>query len=289
MFTSEILRVLAFVPDYLLRQAYYFIKYKRFGSFKNPKRFSEHIQHRMLYERTDQIATVCDKQRMKDFARSTCPKLNIPETLWFGEDIESVNFELLPERWVLKPNHRSQLVIFGDKQTRMTDLKARTRGWTSAYERVAIGEWGYSKAQKTLMIEERLGEAESLTEYKFYVFGGQVKFILINVGRFNSLKSSYYTPQWELMPVSGRDPDAGPIPKPNRLEDMLEFASALGQSFSFVRVDLYETDGVVWFSELTPYPAGGMSRFKPDQFDFEMGEWWRQAQRMEVRRRENLG
>ena len=47
---------------------------------------------------------------------------------------------------------------------------------------------------------------------------------------------------------------------------MMKVAEALAAGFAFVRVDLYDTPGGVYFGELTFTPGAGMDHFSSEAF-----------------------
>ena len=46
---------------------------------------------------------------------------------------------------------------------------------------------------------------------------------------------------------------------------MIEICRKLSKSFPFVRVDLYNLDGKIYFGEMTFYPASGFGRYTIDE------------------------
>lgn len=281
MTRSTTRRLMSPVPDSLLRHLMYRRRFGRWGRFDDPRRFTERLIHRMLHERTDRIAAACDKTRMKAHAREVRPELHVPTTLWSGQDLAELDLSVLPERWVLKPNHAAGMVLFGDRSTTVEELHRRTRGWLRPFERAALGEWGYRHAERCLLVEPDLrpDPSEALVDYKFFVFHGRVKVIQRNDGRFTDHRTKrFYTPRWEPFDLEAGVSPGAPAAPPESLDQLVAHAEALGAAFDFIRVDLYEIDGTPWFGELTPYPSGGMRPYTPDEVDFVMGRWWGRPQ-----------
>lgn len=274
-------RMLAPVPDPLLRGVMYRRKFGRWGDFRTPRRFTEHLTARMLYERDAALAWTCDKMAMKAHAETVCPTLRVPGTLWSGTDLDTLDLSVLPDEWVIKPNHRSGLVSFGSRQTSREELKQATRGWLRTHDRAAIGEWAYRKAEHKLIIEPRLTTTTGVVpvDFKFFVFHGKVRLLERDAGRYTDVfQETFFTPEGTTVAMrNGADAwlDASP---PTSLETMIAHAERLAAGFSFMRVDFYEVDGEPWFGELTPYPSGGMDPYEPDEVDFILGRWWRQEE-----------
>lgn len=249
---------------------------RRLPHFGKPVTFSDKVNWRILRDRRPLLEWTCDKLAMKEYARKAgLDRLHIPLTLWSGTDISSLGTADLPERWVLKPNHRSGLIYFGTGQADLRELAAVTATWLDEFEASTMHEWAYSKARPMLLIEELLGPPGAPPpDYKIFVFGGKPEIIEM-VNRYDGNQQRLYRPDWSPLNVLYGPQGMAPIaPPPADLDLMLDIARQLGQPFDFIRVDLYDLNGSIVFGELTPYPCGGLERFRPASFDRELGEKW---------------
>ncbi|NYI69149.1 hypothetical protein BJY26_003455 [Spelaeicoccus albus] len=265
------------MPDRVIRRLYYARKFGRLPHLKNPELFTELIQVRMLNDHSKQMAWTCDKLKMKEFARENTSNARIPETLWFGDNLADLCSRKLPLKWVLKPNHRSQAVYFGEGAPDLVQLAKSTRGWLRVYERAYFGEWAYREAKKCFLVEEHLGNGQVINDYKFYVFGGVPRLIQVDSDRFSGHQRRFYTTEWQPLDYTNVFPMASVQEAPGGLSKMLAAAADLGRTFDFIRVDLYEVHGTVYFGEITPYPEGGMKPFEPHSLDSELGGLWERA------------
>ena len=262
------------VPFSVRRQLRYYRRFGRTLSLRHPQRFSEKVTWRILYDRRPMLLGTCDKLQMKEHALATAPDLvRVPRTYWQGTDVSELAGVDLPARWVLKPNHRSGLVLFGEGRADVDDLRERTRGWTESVHWQVTREWAYSDAAPVMVVEEFLGTGDPPADYKVFVFDGVPRMVQVHTSRFGEHQSRQYTPDWE--PIAwNAGYSAGPDqPRPERLADMLRAASAMAEGFDMLRVDFYEIDGVLWFGELTPYPGAGLILWDPP-LDEAMGSWW---------------
>ncbi len=251
-----------------------------------PERFSEKINWRIVHDRRPVIARLGDKLAMKEYATGVCPDLRVPQVLWTGTDLADLPADL-PERWVLKPNHGTMRVhiVVGDPD--LPRLRQVSTGWLDEPLYRLRGEWVYSQARRLLLAEEFLGRPGTLpVDHKFLVFGGRVRLVQVDSGRLTPDHTrQLYTPEWEPFDTAEHGAAQGVVTAaPAALPEMLAVATALGRAFDFIRVDLYDVDGVVWFSELTPYPGAGLVRYDP-AFDRLLGSWWELPPRREVRAR----
>ncbi|MGH7642641.1 MAG: ATP-grasp fold amidoligase family protein [Candidatus Dormibacteria bacterium] len=275
----ELLALTSLGPLAFERQARYLVTQRKVGHFRNPVTFSEKVNWRILNDRRAVLVDTCDKLRAKE--RAARLGIAVPETIWFGTDVSELSGVNLPERWVLKPNHGSGYVYFGNGAvTDVAHLRAATRGWMRTSLASRSGEWAYLHARPALVVEERLGQDdEAPPDYKFFMFDGKPAAIFVEVDRISNWCRRIYTPDWSPLTVrlglAGKiRPLAPVVPEPPTLPAMLDAASVLARDFDFVRVDLYSEHGQVYFGELTPYPAGGLARFWPRKFDLELGRHW---------------
>jgi hypothetical protein len=252
---------------------YYNRKLPHFGK---PVTFSDKVNWRILHDRRPLLEWTCDKLAMKDYARAAgLPLLHVPRTFWSGSDLAGLSAAELPEHWVLKPNHRSGLIYFGHGRPDLDELSLATSNWLDAFESASKHEWAYARARPMFLVEELLGPPGSPPpDYKIFVFNGQPDLIEM-VNRYDGDTQRLYRPDWTPLDVLYGPQAIAPVaPPPPDLKEMLDIAKRLGEPFDFIRVDLYNIPGSIIFGELTPYPCGGLERFRPASFDIELGEKW---------------
>lgn len=283
MNSKDILWALACkLPSSLSRRTLFFYSHGRFPRVKNPITFNEKINWRVLKDRREIISWTCDKLAMKAYASTVGSAVNlgmrVPRTLWAGTDVTELEAVELPAHWVLKPNHRSGLVFFGQGRPEVPALQAAVQSWLRPAEGADLHEWAYLKARPLLIAEELIGMPDSsLADYKFYVFGGEVAAIEMHTERFSNHRLRWYLADWTPLEVAYGDSLLSPVDPdpPGNFKSMLAIAGELGRSFDFMRVDLYSVGGNIFFGELTPYPASGLERFAPVSFDEELGAKWK--------------
>ncbi|WJZ68275.1 ATP-grasp fold amidoligase family protein [Kocuria rosea] len=266
------------------------VKHRRLLRLRRPQTFNEKLSWRMVYDRREILKVTCDKKAMKVLAHERAGDLvRVPRTLWSGTDVRELEPIELPERWVLKPNHRSGLVYIGEGQPRIDELRRITKGWLEEVHWRRMGEWAYSHAEPALIVEEFIGEAGSVpVDYKFQVFDGQVRVVLVYLGRFEELRGYVMDRNFvriEVQDASERLRADEVINEPPNFARMVEVAERIASGFDYLRVDLYDTGDDVWFGETTVYEANGGAKYRPASFDVELGSYWNLPGRDEVRPR----
>lgn len=259
------------VPDGAHRQVVYLREHGRPARLR-PRSFTEKVNWRVAHDRRPELAWTCDKLQMKAHA-SAVPGLRVPETIWTGPDVAGLAGVALPEHWVLKPNHRSGPIEFGAGPPDLTALAVATEGWLAETQSRLLREWAYSFAERTLLVEEFL-EGAADVDFKLFVFDGVVRLIAVTRDRHGSLRQCLYTPEWTRVDGAMGNAPAEPEPAPELLATMVRAAETLARGWDFMRVDLYVSDGEVWFGEVTPYPNSGLTPYLPRAFDDWLGDWW---------------
>lgn len=241
----------------------------------HPRRYSDLVQRRMLYDRSPDLAWTCDKEAMKEHARASGAAVRVPETLWFGTDLARLVDAGLDGRWVLKRNGSSQLVYFGQGPVTpesLAGIEARFARHRDPFQ--AGGEWAYSQARPGYLAERLIGDPP-LPDYKVFVFHGHAVVVNVYHGRGTSAptRAATYSRQWEPLRAASRNADASYEPAPAQLDALLAAAERIAAGFDFLRVDFYLHEGALWFGETTPYPGAGRSRIAP-AFDRWLGDLW---------------
>ncbi len=271
--------------DYLPLELTVRLQYRRhtgrWPNLRDPQRFTEKVQIRKLYDRDPRFAKFTDKITVKDHISAVLgPEWIIP-TLYYGDDLPPMHERNWPVPYVIKAAHGCGWNHFVRDEPDWPSIEEGVRYWLSHDYGTRLGEWHYGQVPRRILIEPFIGDGDSLVpiEYKFYVFSWRVHCIKIHTGRFVDLRRAFYSPDWKDMGVKHGNPVIGePIDKPKNIDRMLEAARELGRNFSFVLVDLYEVDGEPKFGELTFLPASGFTQFKPDLFDYELGQQWKEPE-----------
>jgi hypothetical protein len=249
--------------------------------FVHPKRFTEKLWCRMLHDRDPQLTLLCDKLRVRDYViEKAGPDCLVP-LLWSGEIPEQVPFDLLPQEYVLKTTHGCANNIFVRDKAKVDPavIRRQLAQWLkfNYCEDFLIGvEWGYKHVRPVIIAEKFLEQDGTVPlDYKFYCFAGRVEFLTQHFGRLVKHKTRSFDRNYEPHEFRYQfEQFEGQCKRPKNFEAMVRLAETLAKDFEFMRVDLYNIDGQVYFSEMTPYPGGVSTRFLPDSLDQALGAKW---------------
>lgn len=250
-------------------------------NLKNPRSFNEKLQWLKLYDRNPKYTMLVDKYEVKKSISSKLGEQYIIPTLGVWSEFDQIDFNKLPNQFVLKCTHDSGgLVICRDKSK--FDVYAARKKICKSLKRnfyYAGREWPYKNVKPRIIAEEYMEDSESkeLKDYKFYCFNGEVKFLSLSEGLENhsTARFSYVSTDWTPMDfIRAEYPGFDTLPsKPINLEKMVKFAKLLSQGIPFLRVDFYEINKEIKFGELTFYPSSGCTCFVPDEWDKMIGDF----------------
>lgn len=258
----------------------YWDKFKKSLDFNNPKTFNEKLQWLKLYDRNPLYTQLVDKYLVKDFVASIIGDEHIIPTLGVWEHFDRIDFDSLPEQFVLKCTHDSGgIVIVKDKAT--FDRKSAKKKIESSLARnfYYLGrEWPYKNVKPRIIAENYIedGVSDELKDFKIMCFGGKVRcsFVCSDRSSKDGLKVTFYDTDWNRMPFIRHYPSSKEsIEKPLHYNEMVQMAEKLAKGIPFVRVDFYEVLGKIYFGELTFYPGSGLEEFIPSEWDGILGEW----------------
>lgn len=247
---------------------------------ENPKTFNEKLQWLKLHDRNPLYTRLVDKAEVKPWVAERIGWEHIVPTLGVWDKFDEIDFDMLPERFVLKCTHDSGgLAICRDRSS--FDVAAARRAIERSLSRNYFWtgrEWPYKNVKPRIIAEEYLDPTEGqsdLTDYKVMCFDGRARCEFTCTGRAEGdLRVDFFDTEWNHMPFTRHYPNADIPPEaPTRLQDMIAMAERLAKDLPFVRADFYEVGGQYYFGELTIYPGSGIEEFNPDRWDAELGSW----------------
>ena len=263
-------------------------------NYVRPATAAEKYQHRKVFDRDPFIRTCCNKLAARQLALSRWPDLKAAELLWSGSDPDAIPGDCLDPPFIIKPCLASglKIVVRQGEKPDWQAIRATCRKWLGYRHGRALGEWGYWNQRQHILVERLLPPATGSdfpVDYRLYVYDGKVRVIRTASTNADSGSRAVTPLNMDFGPSDLRywrgwadleSYRAPPVsmeanPPPNRAL-MIDIAEALGAGTDHVRVDLYNIDGEIYFSELTMYGDSGMSSFfskprKPGHYpDVEM-------------------
>ena len=257
--------------------------YKRYTGreidWENHKRFTEKLQLlKFYYADNPVVATMVDKYGVREFIEQNGFGDTLNELYGVWTNAKDINLDNLPDKFVLKvTNGSSWNIICKDKEKLIKNWNIQRKllnSWMKQNLALYGRELFAGKITPRIICEKYLEDKSgALTDYKIYCFNGKVKLIEVDVDRYGNWKRNYYDENWDFVKLTDCYPHFTEDYKPINFEFMLRMSESLSKDLPYLRVDLYEVNGKVYFGELTPIDGSGFHTLDPDEFDFIMGEW----------------
>ncbi len=254
-------------------------------NLENPRTIAEKIQWLKLYDNLPIKTVLTDKLLVKDWVAKQTDKLLIPKVYGVWDSFDEIDFKSLPNRFMLKTNHGCQMnMAIHDNSSYNEQAAALAKATFDKWMKTNFAySYGFELQYKNIVpkiFAEELQEVESeknrpYPEYKIMCFNGKAKFIeqliFISIREF---KRSTHSINWEVEEFSHNDLPVyeKELPRPKNLELMVEIAEKLAKDFKFVRVDIREVNGELYFGELTFTPCSGHMTYFPDKYNLIIGD-----------------
>lgn len=277
-----ILSYMDWIPDELLVRIQYFMKLGKWLRLKKPKDFNEKIQLYKLKYRNPLMKRCVDKFEARQYIKEKgLEKILVPIIGIYDKEtwkVSPMKFEDLPESFVVKTTDgagANRTFLCKDKnKIDKTSFLSLISFWLSEHKgkKHYAREWAYENTYPRRLLVEPFMEQkdqDNLIDYKFMCFGGKFKCLWVDSDRFGNHKRGFWDADlnrmknaWSHYPCLNDN-----FVLPNNISEMITIAETISRDFPFVRVDLYNVDGQIFFSELTFYPNSGYKTFRPESLN----------------------
>lgn len=244
---------------------------------ENPITFNQKIQWLKLFDSTREKGVLADKYLVRDYVSDRIGSSHLVPLLGVWENPDDIDFDLLPERFVLKATHGCgwNIIVKEKSNLNVREVKRKLRNWLKRdYSMMAGLELQYRYCQPRVIAEKYLeNENGDLFDYKFFCFGGNVESIMFLKERSSGLKMAFFDKEWRKLPYVYSCPRIEEeVPKPSFLREALQYAETLAQGFPHVRVDFYISHSGVRFGEMTFTTMSGVCKWSPKEQDLAFGK-----------------
>ena len=261
------------------------VKYKSvFGVYPNlisPQTYNEKLQWLKLNDHNPLYSIMVDKYEAKKYVASIIGDQYIIPTLGVWDHFDDINFDVLPNQFVIKCTHDSGgLIICKDKST--FNISAARKKIEKCLRKNYFyegREWPYKMVKPRILVEQYLEDPKvhELVDYKIFGFNGVPKVLFIATDRQKEgveVKFDFFDTMFNPLYIKQGHPNSAHLPpKPEKFDEMLKFTALLSKGFPHIRVDFYEVKGNIYFGELTLYNHSGIVPFDPAIWDKKFGEW----------------
>lgn len=285
----NILKLLIIDIRYHLRSDLAFRKFifkKKFNKELNitsPRTFNEKIAHRTLFQRDPLFTQLSDKIHVRQYVSDKIGEQYLPIHYGYYLNPKDINFDALPDKFVLKCNHDSGSVYIVDDKNKLNikDVEHHFDFYLKRNFYKITREWQYRDIPPKIICEEFLdifsnSHCSEPEDYKIHCINGEPKFLEVQFDRFKaSRRINVYDTEWVLQPfLMGFKNTDYHVERPKNLEELLYLARKLASNTDYCRVDFYTIKEKIVFGEITFTPCNGLDDFYPKEWDFLFSKEW---------------
>lgn len=258
----------------------YWCAMKKKLNLTNPQTFNEKLQYLKLHDRNPLYTSLADKYDAKIKVGKIIGEEYIIPTIGVWDRFDEIEFDKLPNQFVLKCTHDSGGVIIC-KNKNSLDIDAAKNKINRCLKHSFFWsqrEWPYKNIKPRIIAEPYMEDSDThdLRDYKYLCFNGEPKIMFIATERQSSIDTrfDYFDMEFNHLPFTWVYDNATVIPEPPKnFQLMKELAAKVSEKLPHVRVDFYEVNGHVYFGEVTFYHQSGMAPLTPEEWDYKLGKW----------------
>lgn len=266
------------MPERIYLKLYYRLVFGKPLNLKDPRTYNEKLQWLKLNDHNPLYTQLVDKYLVRRYVSNRVGDRYLIPLHGVWDSFEEIDWENLPDRFVLKTTHDSGTVIVCRDKGRF-EIEPARRVINASLARnyyYLTKEWPYKNVKPRIIAEQYMddGSGTGLRDYKFFCFNGEPKFLFVASDRgVHQTKFDFFDMQFQRLNIAQHYPNSEKkIDRPDSFNEMISIAKALSRGLVHVRVDLYEIGGHPYFGELTFYHFSGLAPFNPPEADERIGD-----------------
>lgn len=276
------------IPDKLYLKKLYNSKTGERLNLKNPVKLNEKIQWLKLYNRMPRYTIMADKYLSRNYVRQKLQETNYIEgkdyffvpIIGVWDNVEEIDFDQLPEKFVLKCNHDNGVIICRDKNLFDIESAKKTldyhlhRNYYKKYR-----EWSYKNIERKIICEQLIenSDGSAVVDYKFYVYGGIVRYFMYSIGEATpNHRNHKFDVNCESIDYLFKKEQSvllSEVDMPLNMNVMIDIAGVLGENEPHIRIDMYNTNGKIYIGEMTFYSGGGFINIYNQNYSNELASY----------------
>jgi len=259
---------------------WYYEKTGKKINLEHPHTYTEKIQWLKLYDTTPLKTQLSDKYLVRQWVSDKIGEKYLIPLLGVWDNFDEIDFNTLPNQFVLKANHGSHwnIIVKNKSKLNHSQVKEKIDSWLNTnFAYCTCLELHYRDIKPKIIAEQYLeDESGGLTDYKFYCFEGNPFNVGHYVGRYKKggYKAVNYDMEWNATHWT-TEADHKPgvkIEKPEEFDEMKRLANILCAGFHHVRVDFYLVNRKIYFGEMTFTSGSGLDVIEPEEWNLKLGE-----------------
>lgn len=231
---------------------------------ENPVTLNEKLQYLKLYDRKKIYSRMVDKYEVKKYVSKVIDDSIVVPNYGVWTHFDEIDFENLPERFVLKTTHDSgsPFIILNKNRINKKDLKRKISSRLHKNYYYVAREWPYKNVKPRIIAEQFLDCGKMpFVDYKFYCYGGEPRYFMYSLGEADhNVRNHKFDMDGKSIDYLFKKEETvkkNEIILPENLNDMITMVKILCKNMQHVRIDLYNINGRIYFGEITFYSGGG--------------------------------
>ena len=266
------------LPDHIYLKLLYKGKMGKKLNLENPITYNEKLQWLKIHDRRPLYTKLADKYEVREYIREKIGEEYLIPLLGVYDSFEEIDFDKLPNQFVLKTTHDSGGVVICRDKANFDKESAKEKLNKSQLRNYYYGsrEYQYKNIKPRIICEKYMVDESNteLKDYKFFCFNGEVKALFIATERAIKPKFDFFDTDFNHMPFKqGYDNSSKKINKPKAFDEMILLSRKLSEGFPHIRIDLYDINGRIYFGEYTLHHFSGTTKFEPESYDELFGSW----------------
>lgn len=272
-------KIFRIIPDDIFLKIKYRLHLGKKLDLDNPQTFNEKLQWLKLYDRKPEYTRMVDKYEVRKYISDTIGEEYLIPLLGVYDNFDEIDFDALPNQFVLKPNHTSGNVYICKDKTKINyvELKKEVNRWLKRRYYWVHREWPYKNVKPRIVCEKFISDKDTTPDdYKVLCFNGKAKLIEVHIDRFGNYCIDNYDREWNKTTIAKDGPMSNFVyEKPKQFENMIKLSEKLAANMYHVRIDWFIVKDKLYFGEITFYEAAGFDHFDNEEDDYLLGSWIR--------------
>ena len=265
--------ILSFLPDRLYLDLQFYRSFHRLPNWRTPKTFNEKLQWLKLYDQNHEYVKLVDKFVVKNVVSGIIGSEHIIPTLGVWDSAESIEWETLPDKFVLKTTHgggNNGVVICKNKATFDKSKAIRKLTIGLKHDSYQYGrEWPYRYVKRRIIAEQYIDpvpDVEDFPGYRWYCINGEPKYCQVKQCKSAiDNRIDLFDIDWNPQKIIGLPSIEKYSERPSNLETLIRIARLLSKDIPFSRIDISDTGDNTYIGEVTIYPASVLGVYIPER------------------------